>query len=319
MTLLAISWTGGQRGVSVRFYDREGAPGAWERVRGGCPCGKDGRAAERDVPDPYRALVPARGNFGYEIDAPASARIINAVAIDAGLMPALGGQEPADNPDPGFSALVDTGAATKFPPQPFLTRADWGADEGKRFGPSGAEVSPPQFFPVQALTVHHTVTANDDPDPAATVRSIYEFHTTGNGWGDIGYNFLIDGQGRIYEGRWSGKDGIPAHDADNMGVTGFHTAGFNAGMIGIALLGDFTGRPPTSAMRRSLAGLLASLGTKHDLDPRSAITYRNPLSGQERKAQTLAGHRDWTLTECPGSAADTYMRDLRAEVARLMA
>jgi hypothetical protein len=320
ITVLGISWKGSQRGVNVRFYDRNGKPGAWERVRGGCPCGKDGTGSAADVPSPFRALVPARGNFGYEVDASAGADIINVVAIDAGLLPEFDGQDTETTSDPGLSTLVNTGpAVSDFPPKPFLTRADWGADEKKRFSPGGAEVSPPQFFPLQALMVHHTVTANDDPDPAATVRSIYEFHTTGNGWGDIGYHFLIDGQGRIYEGRWSGKDGIPAHDVNKKVVTGFHTMGFNAGTIGVALLGDFTKRSPTPAMRRSLAQLFASLAAQHNLDPQAAITYRNPLSARERKGQVLGGHRDWTLTECPGTLAYDYMRELRTEVARLMA
>ena len=78
-----------------------------------------------------------------------------------------------------------------------ITRSAWGADEGMRKGPI-------EFgLPISKLVVHHTVTPNDDPDPAQTVRAVYAYHTRHNGWNDIGYNFLVDQQGRIYEGRFA--------------------------------------------------------------------------------------------------------------------
>ena len=57
--------------------------------------------------------------------------------------------------------------------------------------------------PISKLVVHHTVTPNDDPDPAQTVRAVYAYHTRHNGWNDVGYNFLVDQQGRVYEGRFA--------------------------------------------------------------------------------------------------------------------
>jgi hypothetical protein len=76
-------------------------------------------------------------------------------------------------------------------------------------------------------------------DPAATIRAYYYLHANTNDGGDIGYHFLIDEAGRIYEGRYTGMDGIPAHDAGGKMVTAFHTSGFNSGNLGIALLGTF--------------------------------------------------------------------------------
>lgn len=75
--------------------------------------------------------------------------------------------------------------------------------DGPRFK-DGKEVWAPTFHPTQKLVVHHTATRNDDPDPAATVRAIYRYHPIDKGWGDIGCNFLVDAQGRVYKGRWSG-------------------------------------------------------------------------------------------------------------------
>ena len=91
----------------------------------------------------------------------------------------------------------------------YLSRAGWGADESLRFEPDGTEKFPPAFFDVQTLTVHHTVTANSDPDPAATVRAIYFFQCITEDFGDIGYHLLIDQAGTVYEGRYSGPDPLP--------------------------------------------------------------------------------------------------------------
>src|SRR5207248_3521731 len=122
-----------------------------------------------------------------------------------------------------------------------IPRAGWGADESLRYDSSGKEIWPPAFWPIQKLIVHHTDTQNNDPDPPATIRSIYYYHAVTQGWGDIGYNFLIDEQGRIYEGRHTLDYGvgIPPTEEDTSGnvVTGAHAQGFNSGTVGIALLG----------------------------------------------------------------------------------
>ncbi|WP_328760351.1 peptidoglycan recognition protein family protein [Streptomyces sp. NBC_00271] len=315
ITAVGISWTGAQRGIRIRFYDKSGATGAWEAVRPGCPCGKDAVDSAARAENTFRAIVSGHDSFGYQIDAASDVHLVNAVAIDAGILPGLAIAGPRESPQ---QSAPPTKSGLDFPPANYLTRADWGANESKRFEPDGRESSPTRFFPLQAVTVHHTVTANNDRDPAATVRAIYELHTTGNKWGDIGYHFLIDRVGRIYEGRWSGKDGVPAHDRNGNVVTAFHTAGFNSGNLGIALLGDFRTETQTPAMSRSLTQLVASVARKHDLDPRAAITYRNPLDGRRKRITTLAGHRDWIPTECPGATAHEHLSNIRQSTARLL-
>ncbi|MFJ3671041.1 peptidoglycan recognition family protein [Streptomyces sp. NPDC090106] len=201
-----------------------------------------------------------------------------------------------------------------------MLRADWGADEAKRLTADGRESSPTRFTPVQAITVHHTATPVDDPDPdpAATVRAIYEQHAVSNDWGNIGYNFLIDRQDVIYECRFSGNDGIPAHNADDEVVTAFHTFGFNPGNIGIALLGDFNKAKPSPRMRDSLVRLTASLAARHKLDPLAGVTYLSPTSGKSTDGPSLGGHQDWTSTECPGTAAYLDLTDIRERAAGLV-
>lgn len=226
-----------------------------------------------------------------------------------------------------------------------LSRAEWGADESLRFDASGDEVWPPAFHDVQTMTVHHTATKNDDTDPAATVRAIYRYHAVDNGWGDIGYHYLIDEDGRVYEGRWSGsdEDGDGEREAstrcDGGGdgadfahesvdpsarlVTAAHTGGFNSGNMGVALLGEFTTHPrfgaePKAAAVDALEGLLAEFGSRHGLDPHAVVNYVNPVNGDAKTVDMISGHRDWTATECPGERLYSQLPAIRDAVAAKM-
>ncbi|MGW0819844.1 peptidoglycan recognition protein family protein [Streptomyces sp. NPDC002845] len=200
-----------------------------------------------------------------------------------------------------------------------LSRRDWGADESLRFAADGTELWPPEYYPVQTLSVHHTADGSSDPDPAAVVRAIYRNQAVGRGWGDIGYQYLIDADGRVYEGRWSGTDGIPGHDAGGRRmVNGAHIGGYNAGNLGIALLGTLTDTPASSAARASLVQLLAELAERHSIDPLGAVAYRNPVSGATRTVPAISGHRDWAATVCPGTVHGD-LPSIRAAVADLVA
>src|SRR5204862_7471537 len=158
------------------------------------------------------------------------------------------------------SATASTSTASSPVPQPAVVpRSGWGADESLRFDSSGNETWPPAFYPVQKLIVHHTATQNNDPDPAATVRSIYYYHAVTQGWGDIGYNFLIDEAGHVYEGRYSrpyaAGESPTGQDANGNGVTAAHAQGYNSGTVGLALLGSLTTQDATPAARPALEAL----------------------------------------------------------------
>ncbi len=198
----------------------------------------------------------------------------------------------------------------------YLPRAAWGADESLRLSPSPGSGWKPTYHPGQVVTVHHTVTPNDDPNPAATVRAIYHFHTVERGWSDIGYHLLIDEAGTLYEGRWSGTESVPGHREDGYVVTGAHVADFNAGNVGVALLGDLRTRTPTAAARRTLVLVLLALTGAHHLDPLGTVHYVHPVSGRRRTVPAVSGHRDWMATECPGGAAYTALAGVRTDVAR---
>ena len=217
------------------------------------------------------------------------------------------------------AAPVASAASISQPP--IVLRAGWGADERLRFDSSGKETWPPAFYPVQKLIVHHTASQNDDPDPAATIRSIYYYHAVTQGWGDIGYNFLIDEAGRIYEGRHTfdpPSASPPGEDGRGYGVTGAHAYGYNSGTVGIALLGTLNNQDATPAARSALESLLAWESDRHGIDPQGASLYVNPVNGTQATFPNIAGHRDVGATECPGGAFYATLPTIRGDVAALV-
>jgi hypothetical protein len=120
----------------------------------------------------------------------------------------------------------------------------------------------------------------------------------GNGWNDIGYNFLVDRFGTIYEGRFGGID---------RNVVGAHALGFNTGSVGIALLGTYGDAKPSAAAQDAIARLIAWRLDLAHVDPTSFLTFIS--GGSERYANgipvllsAVSGHRDTGFTECPGNA-----------------
>jgi hypothetical protein len=212
-------------------------------------------------------------------------------------------------------------AATTQPP--VITRAGWGADESLRFDAGGHEMWPPSYFPVQQFFVHHTAGRNNDPNPAATIRSIYYYHAITQGWGDIGYNFLIDEAGHIYEGRharaYASGEVPTSEDLAGNGARGAQAKGFNEGSMGIAMLGTFDSQLPTLAARTSLEQLLAWIAERHGLNPTASHTYTNPVLGTSKWLPTIAGHRDVNQTDCPGAALYAYLPTIRSHVASRIA
>jgi hypothetical protein len=196
------------------------------------------------------------------------------------------------------------GEMTGFDGVPVLPRAAWGADERRRFA-DGEERWPPTYATAEALVVHHTRTANEDPAPEATMRAIYGFHADVRGWGDIGYHYVIAPDGRVFAGRWHG--GRP-------GVVAGHALGHNTGTEGIAVLGNFDDTLPTPDAWRSLVSLLASRCRALDLDPSGRSGPLGP-AGARRPYPTILGHGDCRPTTCPGGQLAGVLPRLRAEVA----
>jgi len=177
---------------------------------------------------------------------------------------------------------------------PLLGREAWGANEAIRR-------EAPRYAPsVQFALVHHTAGSNSytASQSAAIVRGIEIYHVQGNGWNDIGYNFLVDKYGQVFEGRYGGGD---------KNVIGAHAEGFNTGSTGVAVLGTYGSAAPSAAARTALANLLAwRLDVAH-VDPLSTLTWVSGgnarfASGVPVMLRAVSGHRDTGFTTCPGAA-----------------
>lgn len=191
-----------------------------------------------------------------------------------------------------------TGAAITTPPA-IMSRATWGADEALRFS-GGVEIFPRQYATVAHALVHHSETPNES-DPLQQMRSIYYFHAVTRGWGDIGYNYLVDKYGNVYEGRVGGQN-----------VIGNHSLAYNVGAAGVCLIGDHQLAAPTAAAVSGLVGLLAWIC--RDLDP---LGYSN--SWDLLGLPTIASHRDVTGVPCPGDFAYNSLPAIRSAVATTIA
>ncbi len=175
-----------------------------------------------------------------------------------------------------------------------ISRGAWGADESiVRGEPSYADR-------IAFSVVHHTAGAqpSSPAQSAAIVRGIQTYHVKGNGWNDIGYNFLVDHYGQIFEGRGGG---IAAN------VVGAHAQGFNTGSVGVSILGTFSSAPIAQGARRALVRVLAWRLDQAHVNPTSRLTWLsggNPLypAGREVRLRAVSGHRDTGPTTCPGSA-----------------
>lgn len=171
-------------------------------------------------------------------------------------------------------------------------------------------LTPPKEAPlkttVKHVIVHHSAGSNTTTNFLEAVRNIYTFHTTpppnGNGWNDIGYNFLITQDGTIFQGR----DGQEIMDGDN--VLGAHFCGKNSGTMGICLLGNYNEVQPTNIAIKSLINLAGWKLGKEKL----------PVIGQFQHTDGLlniiSGHRDGCATECPGNNLFAQLAELRKKI-----
>ena len=230
----------------------------------GVPAGGGSWGAQ---PASYRMSTPKRIRVSGDVPSPA-------------VNPGLEGDSPSQGGSRFLSAFKEFQKKTYEAAYPVLSRLEWGA-RGRRGGAAGQ--SP------YRITVHHTQghMAIRREDAVATARGIQDFHMNSRGWADVGYHFMIDGEGRILEGR-------PVE------TIGAHAANANEGNVGIALMGDFNKQKPTTAQLESLERLAAYLAVRYKID----TTQKGHLEG----------HRNWTHTDCPGQHLMAILARLRLEV-----
>jgi hypothetical protein len=217
-----------------------------------------------------------------------------------GLLAALAGDSArAQVPAPGSRAA----------PQ-IIPRAAWGADQCPARGA-------PVYGDVQLGFVHHTVNANSysPSESAAMVLSICRYHRNSNGWRDVGYNFLVDRYGQIFEGREGGVD---------QPVIGAQAQGYNGVSTGVANLGTFSGSRQTAAGVGATAELLAWKLSLHGAPAEGSVevTSAGGPSNRHRDGtrvtfRRIAGHRGADKTTCPGDALFSQLGEIRAQAAEL--
>ncbi len=192
---------------------------------------------------------------------------------------------------PDFNALSlknQAQAASTTQGVRIISRSQWGANPRYM-------TWRPEYTPVKKFILHHTASSNNPPDPAAHMRAIYYYHAVTRGWGDIGYNFVIDQYGNIYEGRYGG---------DN--VVGAHAYGFNYGTCGISVMGTFISTPLSSRHLGALTDLIAAKGYTYQVAPAGRSYFTSSVYGR-KYLYNVSGHRDVNATACPG---DAYYRQL---------
>jgi hypothetical protein len=302
-THIAFSWTGDEgTGVRYRTVSDSGRRSPWRRA----PEAHDMEAGQRHFSGVIVVGRPA--SIDWRPVRPKDAQM-GRVTLDQ--------LNTVDGARTTAAAPQEAGAPAGAPN--IVTRAEWGANESvKRTGGSCRR----RFYNVQQLFVHHTAGSNFDDNPKATMRAIYWYHTVRRGWCDLGYNFVIGQNGKIYEGRWARKyrpwETHNSEDSKGRAVSGAHVANFNSGSVGVSLMGNFDNAPIPPVMRRSLARLLAWEADRHNLPPRGRHTYRNPETGLTRRLPYIAGHRDAGSTACPGRRVYAALPKIRRDVKAVM-
>ncbi len=300
-------WVGDSDGVELRVRaeteHRTGAAGAQALPQG----------LRLELIDPGAGIEPPP--VAGPVDSPrlsqltaeqAAASAVNADHAPLGALeiPALSRQETENQ-----LADVEPGVRAHIGPRPrIVTRRGWGADEKLR------ERDFKYTKTVKAAFVHHTASGNNYSCAQApsVIRGIYRYHVLSSGWRDIGYNFLVDKCGNIYEGRVGGVA---------KPVMGAHTLGFNTNSMGIAALGSFNTTKPSGDTVTALAQLTAWKLGLYQVNP-SGTTYLTSgggnlyRKGRKVRLNVISGHRDGFATECPGRKLYGELGTVRSKAAQ---
>jgi hypothetical protein len=209
-------------------------------------------------------------------------------------------------PQPVARAAQDS--AIPAPP-PIIPRSAWGADQ---VPPRAA----PSYGVVQMGFVHHTVNANSysKADSAAIVLAIAKYHRDTNGWNDIGYNFVVDQYGQIFEGRGGGID---------QAVIGAQAQGYNSNSTGVAVIGTYESVGMSAAALDAVARVLGWKLSRHGVPVAGTVVIES-LGGDANRYPAgrmvtfnrISGHRDGCTTSCPGASAYGQLAAIRSRAQR---
>ncbi|MFD8721477.1 N-acetylmuramoyl-L-alanine amidase [Streptomyces sp. NPDC059629] len=268
----------------------------------------DGPSADGPSVDGPSVDGPSAGGAGTADDASAD---VNAglAPVDATEIPALNREDTELELEELTGVDVSRGKPYIGPRPKIVTRRGWGADESLR------EKGFVYTGKIKAAFVHHTASGNGYrcSEAPSVIRSIYRYHVVSMGWRDIGYNFLVDKCGTIYEGRAGGV---------TKAVRGAHTLGFNNNSMGIAVIGTYGSHQPSSAAVTAVAKLTAWKLGLFGANPKGKTYLKSGggnlyPKGKNVRLNVISGHRDGYATECPGAKLYAKLGSARTSSARL--
>jgi len=301
-------------GLQVRARARGGRWSAWQALSEHDGHAPDGRRAAMSEPlwfgdvDEIELRARRRPVVDVRLDLVAvsagdkrdAGRASTRAAAAGGLLAAGRATTRASGGTTGSRAATRAGVPTIVP------RSAWAAG----LTPKGS----PSFGTVQLAFVHHTVNGNDygREDSAAMVRAIYDYHVRSNGWNDIGYNFLVDRFGQIFEGRAGGIE---------QAVIGAQAIGWNSVSTGIAILGTFEGVPAPPAALEAVASIIRWKLPLHGTPTAGSVALVSSggsgnryKSGAAVRLNRISGHQDGCSTSCPGTSLYGQLPVLRTAV-----
>ena len=301
-TAAGVSWRAGGDSSQVRVQVRVRENGAWTDwrvldVEGGPDAGtaEAQKATATIATQPYSSASADGIQVRVDTSTASPPAGLTLVTVDPGTSTADASLQP-----------TPAGTAHGASAQPsIVTRAQWGADEGIR------TCTPDTSATIRVGFVHHTAGSNSyrPEDSAGLVRGIYAYHVQGNGWCDIGYNFLVDRYGTRFEGRYGGV---------TQPVIGAHTLAFNRNSFSVSAMGDFTTAAAPAVMMSSIATILGWKLSLYDRDPRGTAeltsgggTGAKWPAGTVVRFNVVSGHRDGYATGCPGDVIYGQLGALR--------
>ncbi|PRZ44360.1 N-acetylmuramoyl-L-alanine amidase [Antricoccus suffuscus] len=311
-SMAGVTWAGDNptTGLAVQIRVKDTEKGTWSGWTD-LSLNQDGgpnpnAAGERNGTDPYW--------FGTSDGIEISVTIAPGVNITDAKLTLIDPKKISQDGNPG--APQPAAQAHGAPgDQPLVyTRAQWGADESKRTW------DPQYASTIKAATLHHSADGNNysEADVPGIMRSIYQYQAVTQGWGDIGYNVVVDKFGRAWEGRYGGLAST---------VIGAHAGGFNTYTFGVSMLGNYDLVDVPAATKETVAQLIAwkfglygvnPTGTTQLTQMNGGFTTAKFNDGQTVTLNTIFGHRDTGNTVCPGRYGYAALPSIRARVAQIM-
>ncbi|WP_453984236.1 N-acetylmuramoyl-L-alanine amidase [Brevibacterium casei] len=314
VTILGARWSGEDPQLEFRSQ-RSGTWTDWQELGVEDEGGPDEGSAEakQATASPAESeAVPVLDSTKLEVrstDGSAATKDLKITTVSTPVTAADKAITPPPAPDPadGLSPQIyDQGLKANI-----VTRKEWGADE------SLVRCRSDQTSSAKGVFLHHTAGSNSYTQAQAPgiIRGYLTYHTQSRGWCDIGYNFLVDRFGTIYEGRAGSID---------KAITGAHASGFNSYTIGVAVLGTYNSSAPSSAAQRAVERVVAWKANMFAFSPTGSMTLTSGGGGTSKYPEgrkvtlkTVSGHRDTSYTDCPGTAFYNRLGAIRTAAGQL--